>query len=173
MDNTYDVIVVGAGPGGTTAASLLSNAGKKVLLIDKNQKPGGRMITINRDGFSYELFPINCVPQHGSLFEKLSRTLGKENEVKVILADDFGTVGQILYEDRKGNIRRWTMGKNQLQMFDLFGVKWYHFRSLFRTILVFGKMASLKPADIDKLYNISAMDYLDTLGKVPEGIRTF
>ena len=80
----YDVIVVGAGPGGTTAASLLANAGRKVLLIDKNQKPGGRMMTINRDGFSYELFPINCVPQYNSLFEKLSQTLGKQDQVKLI-----------------------------------------------------------------------------------------
>ena len=71
-NSNYDIIIVGAGSGGVTAASLLANTGKKVLLVDKNQKAGGRMITIKKDGFSYELFPINCVPQHNSLFEKLS-----------------------------------------------------------------------------------------------------
>jgi len=75
-EKIHDVIVVGAGPGGTTVASLFANTGKCVLLVDKNSKPGGRMITINKDGFSYELFPINCVPQHNSLFEKLSKVLG-------------------------------------------------------------------------------------------------
>ena len=67
MENNYDAIVVGAGPGGVTVASLLSNSGKKVLLADKNPKCGGRMMTVVRDGFHYELFPINCVPQHNSL----------------------------------------------------------------------------------------------------------
>jgi prolycopene isomerase len=173
MDNTYDVIVVGAGPGGTTAASLLANAGKRVLLVDKNQKPGGRMMTINRDGFAYELFPINCVPQHNSLFEKLSRILGKEDQVKVILADEFGGMGKIIYEDSKGNIRSWSTGPNQLQMLGLFGVKWYHFRSIIQIIRVFGKMASMKPAAIDSLYDISAMDYINSLGKLPPGVYTY
>jgi len=52
-EKLYDVIVVGAGPGGTTVASLFANTGKRVLLVDKNAKPGGRMITVNKDGFSY------------------------------------------------------------------------------------------------------------------------
>jgi len=37
----YDVIVVGAGMGGLTAASLLAKAGKKVLLVERNPCPGG------------------------------------------------------------------------------------------------------------------------------------
>ena len=69
MDN-FDVIVIGAGPGGVTVASLLANSGKKVLLVDKNQKAGGRMMTINKD--------------------KLSSALGKQHDVKLILGDDFG-----------------------------------------------------------------------------------
>ncbi|HWS30681.1 MAG TPA: lipocalin-like domain-containing protein [Clostridia bacterium] len=90
--NEYDVIVVGAGPGGTTAASLLAHAGKIVLLIDKNPRPGGRMMTVKKDGFSYEMFPINCV-QHGSLFEKLSKTLGKENGSSSYWATISGSAG--------------------------------------------------------------------------------
>ena len=35
----YDVIIAGAGPAGSTAAYLLSKAGKKVLLIDKSTFP--------------------------------------------------------------------------------------------------------------------------------------
>ena len=38
-DNVFDAIVIGAGPGGTTVASLLANDGKKVLLVDKNNTP--------------------------------------------------------------------------------------------------------------------------------------
>jgi len=36
----YDVLVVGAGPGGSTAAYVLSKGGAKVLLIDLKRSPG-------------------------------------------------------------------------------------------------------------------------------------
>jgi phytoene dehydrogenase-like protein len=36
----YDVIVVGAGVGGITAASLLAKSGLHVLVLDRNYLPG-------------------------------------------------------------------------------------------------------------------------------------
>ncbi|MGI6004695.1 MAG: phytoene desaturase family protein [Christensenellales bacterium] len=173
--NEYDVIVVGAGPGGTTAASLLANSGKRVLLIDKNPRPGGRMMTINKDGFSYELFPINCVPQHGSLFEKLSQTLGKQDQVKLILGDDFG-IGKLFYEDKDGKITSWQMGfrfPGVLKMLGFIGVKPWQFRSLAQIMRIAGKLRAMREEKINELYTISAMAYLDSLGSMPAGFRTF
>lgn len=40
----YDLIVIGAGPGGTPAAMAAAAFGKKVLLIDKREKPGGECL---------------------------------------------------------------------------------------------------------------------------------
>ncbi len=37
----YDVIVIGAGNGGLTAAASLVNKGKKVLLLERHNIPGG------------------------------------------------------------------------------------------------------------------------------------
>ncbi len=40
----YDVVIIGAGPGGTPAAEFLARKGKKVLLIDERGKPGGECL---------------------------------------------------------------------------------------------------------------------------------
>ncbi len=40
----YDLIVIGAGPGGTPAATAAAQFGKKVLFIDKRGEPGGECL---------------------------------------------------------------------------------------------------------------------------------
>ena len=45
MSNRYDVIVIGAGLGGLTAAALLACAGRKTLLIERNASVGGAAST--------------------------------------------------------------------------------------------------------------------------------
>ncbi|MER9351567.1 FAD-dependent oxidoreductase [Mesorhizobium sp. M0227] len=53
----YDVLIVGAGPAGMAAATEVSNAGARVVVVDENPRPGGqvyREITRNRpDARSY------------------------------------------------------------------------------------------------------------------------
>ena len=41
--NTYDVIVIGAGPAGMAAAALSARAGLSTLLLDENPGPGGQV----------------------------------------------------------------------------------------------------------------------------------
>src|SRR5262245_28570506 len=45
MGNQYDVIVIGAGLGGLTAAAMLAQAGRKTLLIERNYGVGGAAST--------------------------------------------------------------------------------------------------------------------------------
>ena len=45
MQENYDVIIIGAGPNGLTAASYLSKAGQKVLLLEKRIEVGGGLAT--------------------------------------------------------------------------------------------------------------------------------
>ncbi|TFG54723.1 MAG: FAD-dependent oxidoreductase, partial [Methanomassiliicoccus sp.] len=40
----FDVIVVGAGPGGTACAALLQKRGVKTLLVEKNDRVGGKSL---------------------------------------------------------------------------------------------------------------------------------
>jgi D-hydroxyproline dehydrogenase subunit alpha len=43
MSAVFDVIVVGAGPGGIAAATVASEAGARVCLLDDNPEPGGQI----------------------------------------------------------------------------------------------------------------------------------
>ncbi|MGL4813422.1 MAG: FAD-dependent oxidoreductase [Beijerinckiaceae bacterium] len=43
LRNAYDIIVVGAGPGGMAAATLAAGAGLSTLVIDENPVPGGQV----------------------------------------------------------------------------------------------------------------------------------
>ncbi len=108
--NAYDAIIVGAGPGGSAIAALLARAGLRVLLVDKNAAAGGKMMAVHRDGFDYELFPINAVPARNSLFEQLVHDLELGAEVEAIYPDP---VGRFYFELPGGEIRTMTLPAGQ------------------------------------------------------------
>lgn len=51
----YDVIIIGGGLGGLTAGAKLSREGKKVLLIEQHDRPGGYATNFKRGDFSLEV----------------------------------------------------------------------------------------------------------------------
>lgn len=53
--DTYDVIVIGAGLGGLTAASLLARRGLSVLVIEQQTKPGGSCTSFKREGRVFDV----------------------------------------------------------------------------------------------------------------------
>lgn len=51
----YDVIVIGAGPGGLTAAAYLAMAGRRVAVVDAREQPGGHMSAFTHAGYEFDI----------------------------------------------------------------------------------------------------------------------
>ena len=51
---SYDAVIVGAGNGGLSAAAYLAKEGKKVLLLEKHNLPGGCATSFRRGRFEFE-----------------------------------------------------------------------------------------------------------------------
>ena len=58
MSDRWDVIIVGAGVGGLTAASMLVKAGLRVLILERNPHPGGTAYVYHRKGFTFPMGPL-------------------------------------------------------------------------------------------------------------------
>src|SRR3990172_3408468 len=60
MEKTYDVIVIGGGPNGLTAAAYLAKAGLKVLVLEKRYEMGGGLATeeVTTAGFYHNTHAI-------------------------------------------------------------------------------------------------------------------
>jgi phytoene desaturase len=54
-DQRFDVIVVGAGTGGLTAAAILARRGKKVLVVDQHSVAGGNATIFRRRGYEFDI----------------------------------------------------------------------------------------------------------------------
>jgi phytoene dehydrogenase-like protein len=58
MPDRWDVIIVGAGIGGLTAAATLVKAGLRVLVLDRNPHPGGTAYVYQRKEFTFPMGPL-------------------------------------------------------------------------------------------------------------------
>ncbi len=55
MQKKYDVVIIGAGIGGLVCGCYLAKAGLKVLIVEKNDKPGGYCTSFERDGYRFDV----------------------------------------------------------------------------------------------------------------------
>ena len=55
LDEKFDVIMIGSGMSGLTAAALLSKAGKRVLVLERHFKVGGWTHTFKRGKYEWDV----------------------------------------------------------------------------------------------------------------------
>ncbi len=83
--NKYNVIIVGAGVGGLICGSLLSKAGLRVLILEKNSQVGGYCSTFKVKGFRFDSF----VHSFGNLSQSshlniLLSNIGVMDQLKIV-----------------------------------------------------------------------------------------
>ena len=86
-----DIAVVGAGPSGLAAAYRLTEAGYRVHVFDNRDRPGGKMCTSYRDGFTIDEGP-SIMPSGYTHILGLARDSGMGDDV-VPGGSIFGFVG--------------------------------------------------------------------------------
>jgi prolycopene isomerase len=82
---TYDVIVIGAGMGGLTAAAFLAKKGFKTLLLEKEDQVGGYVVSFKRQGFFFDAtgaFVGGC--HEGGEFFQILNEIGAHEEIEFI-----------------------------------------------------------------------------------------
>lgn len=78
-----DVIIVGAGLGGLSAAIHLAAAGHRVHMLERNPRPGGRANLIEQDGYRFDTGP--SLLNYPWVFENVFAAAGRRMEDYVTL----------------------------------------------------------------------------------------
>ena len=54
---TKNIVIIGSGFAGLSAACFMAKAGWNVTVLEKNDQPGGRARQLKIDGFSFDMGP--------------------------------------------------------------------------------------------------------------------
>ncbi len=170
-ESKYDVIVVGAGFGGSSCAGLLAKRGLKVLLLEKNARAGGKAMTLSKKGFTYTAWVVISAPTQGTLLEVVLKELGMEDRVELLAPGVNGST----YKTSAG---KWVLGPQPApgevldpnKMFDWLEVKDQASRD--EALRVMTELTMMSPQDIAGLNDITFADWLGRYS-VPKSLLAF
>jgi phytoene dehydrogenase-like protein len=167
MSDSYDVIVVGAGFGGSSSAALLAKRGLKVLLLDKNAKAGGKAMAFSKGGFTYTAWVVIAAPTMGNVFEAVLKELGMEKKVELVAPGNQGS----MFRQSSG---KWALGPQDPtpdpnKIFD-----WLEVPEAERAdaLTLLGELTLMSPKDVAALDDISFGEWLSQR-KINKGLYSF
>lgn len=166
-EQSFDAIVVGAGFGGSACAALLAKKGLRVCLVDKNSRPGGKAMTVAKDGFRYELWPVIHAPAEGSVCETVLDLVGARDKVEVLKPGRQGST----YIDKNGAFCRMPQDRtpDPIKIFQTLGVPEQHWPAAME---VLGALTLMSPEEAATLDDVSFADWLARYD-VPQPIMSF
>jgi all-trans-retinol 13,14-reductase len=86
----YDVIIIGAGLGGLTAGAKLAKEGRRVLLLEQHDRPGGCASTFTRRDFTMEVGLHEMDGLHpGDMKNRIFEDLGIFSQVEFLPVPEF------------------------------------------------------------------------------------
>jgi len=169
MPREYDVIIVGAGPGGLTCAALLAKWGLKPLLLDQNETAGGKAITVERNGFKYDLEPKLQVPMTGSAFPQLYAELGIEDKLGAIHCDNVSLSYRHKSADKYKTAVVPQTNVDPIPLFDLWGLD---AKEREEAIPILAELAFLTPEQLDAMDDMTFDEWLKQRN-TPWGVYSF
>lgn len=153
MDNrTFDVIVIGAGFGGSACAGLLAKRGLKVLLVEKNARAGGKAMSISKSGFTYTAWVVIGAPVIDNLYQAVAKELGVEDLVTLVAPGNQASI----YKTSAGKYTRLpNMPVGQTDPNVVFD--WLEIKPEERDAALgfFAQLTMMPREEIDKLHDIS------------------
>jgi phytoene dehydrogenase-like protein len=168
-DASYDVIVIGAGFGGSACAGLLAKRGLKVLLAEKNARAGGKAMSISKNGFTYTAWVVIGAPVVGNLYEAVARELGVEDLVHLITPGSPAS----LYRTSSGAYTRvpdMPVGQSDPNaIFDWLEIKPEDREA---AMMFFAELTMMPPEEIEKFHGISFQEWIDR-HNVPRSLYAF
>jgi len=172
VSEKYDVIVIGAGIGGATCATLLARRGLRTLLVDKNTSPGGKAMVAGDRGFRYDLWPIVGGPSLNSQFARVLDELEMADQVEILTPRRSSVLmyrggGDTEYRRIVGSaVPEAETTQAAFQMLDLQPA------DLPETARLFTEISAMTPADLEKLDDVSFSEFL-TRYRLPQSLLTY
>jgi len=173
MEEQYDAMVVGAGFGGSACAALLSKRGLKTLLLEKNAVAGGKAMTMSKEGFGYEFWPVVGGRSLNSQFHAVIKELNMEDEVELLTPP--ATIGAMVYGGSSGQYESPPSSSEEqedegpLALVRQLGLTEEELPAAGR---LFADMTSMPMEEIEKLDNVTLTEFLSRY-EVPQSVYSY
>jgi len=91
-EESFDVIVIGAGFGGSSCAGLLAKKGLNVCLVEKNKVAGGKAMSISKKGHTYTPWVVIGAPVEGNAYQRVLDELDVADLATLAIPETSGSI---------------------------------------------------------------------------------